>query len=104
MGWVLTKQILYFYKQIIGKPTELAPVTTQASTRPNYKVDMFFVLNTPKDEESTLGLPAQYQYGLGPNKANSITTYGWKYESSQIEDNTSHSSIPTKTPKVFQPL
>jgi hypothetical protein len=32
------------------------------------------------------------------------TIYGWKYESSPIVDNTSHSSIPTKTQKVIQPL
>jgi hypothetical protein len=30
--------------------------------------------------------------------------YGWKDESIPIVDNTSHSSIPTKTQKVFQPL
>jgi hypothetical protein len=32
------------------------------------------------------------------------TIYGWKYESSPIVDNTSRSSNPTKSPKVFQPL
>jgi hypothetical protein len=47
-GWVLSKQILYFYTKLVGKPTKLAAVITQPSSRPNYKDYMFFVLHTSK--------------------------------------------------------